>query len=293
MAKISVTSGEQLFDTVLASVEDFDAFRTGAPKLFTSTKRSERLTEFFHSLLALSVTARLVRCGRLVLEKYPEFDDDYLCARIVEFARDKLLIYSGNCTDLEAVVTGALEASRKSKREISKAIKVRIQTEFPEPSCYLCGRRLTYESTAAYACGTCGREIKDLERDEPATYEHLWPSAYGGDTDVRNLLPACRWCNRSKGSLTGWQWANIAATLLPNSPTPTDWQKLGRGEKIAVAMRAAWDVAVKDNLSLRDAALKAGPYSKEFSLVDSEDSSDFFNLRAHDLESLGLDWSLR
>ena len=293
MAKISVTSGEQLFDIVLGSVDDFHAFRSGSPKLFTATRRSERLTEFFHDMLALSVTARLIRYGRDAIKAYPELDDEDIRAKIVEFTRDKLLIYSGNCRDLDGLVAMTLEASRKSKRKISKAIETWIQSEFPDPYCYLCGRKLIYESQAATNCATCGRELQERELDEPATYEHLWPSAYGGDTDVRNLLPACKWCNRNKGSLTGWQWAKIAATLLANPPTEDDWKNLGRAEKIAVAMRVTWDLAVRENLSLRQAALKAGPYGRDFSVVDPEDSTDFFNLRAHDLESLGLDWSLR
>jgi hypothetical protein len=292
MAKISVTSGEQLFDRVLVSVDDFSVFSGDAPKLFTATKRSRHLTDFFHSLLALSVTARLIRYGRYLIEEYSDFEDEYLRAKIVEFTRDKLLIYSGNCSDLDEIVARTLEASRKSKRDISKAIKTRVQNEFPDPSCYLCGIKLTYGSTAEVSCASCGQEVIDYEK-EFVTYEHLWPSAYGGDTDVRNLLPACRWCNGNKGSLTSWQWANIAATVLANRPTDKDWRKLSRDAKIAVTMRVAWDVAVRHNLSLREAALKAGPYSKEFALVDPEDSSDFFNIRAHDLASLGLDWSLR
>jgi hypothetical protein len=291
MSKLSVTTGEQLFDSVSANVHDFRDFADRFGSVLQVTRRKRHLSGFFHALLTLSATTRLIRYGRFLLEFDPEEADQSLRQKVLAFARDKLLIHSENCSDPQEVVELTLIAARKSKRPITNAHKALIETEFPEPSCYLCGIALSYTAPPAGACVTCGKVMADRTQPEAVSYEHIWPAAYGGDTTVANLLPACRWCNADKDALASWQWASIAATLLPNSPGTDDWKQLRRREKIAMTMRAAWDIAVSERKTLRDALLKVGPY-RSFHLIDSEDSADFFNMRTHDLESLGLDWSL-
>ena len=45
-------------------------------------------------------------------------------------------------------------------------------------------------------CAACGRA---LEYDK-VTIEHYIPKYHGGTDDLRNLLPLCKNCNKSKGS---------------------------------------------------------------------------------------------
>jgi 5-methylcytosine-specific restriction endonuclease McrA len=292
MSKISVTSGEQLLDFIAEGIDDFRAFPEKFNSLLRVTRRRVHMSAFFKSLLALGVTTRLIRYGRHLLEEQPEADEGTLRANVLEFARDKLLVHEANCRDTRALADLTLIAARRSHTRITNAIRVQVQNAVPEPSCYLCGMALTYvKNNAATECDSCGKLLVAKGQPEPAIFEHLWPTAYGGDTSSANLLPACQWCNDKKKALASWQWAGISATLLPNSPSQDDWRQLGRTEKIAMTLRAAWDVATVDRISLRDALLKVGPY-QSFHLIDSEDSSDFFNMRTHDLESLRIDWSL-
>lgn len=293
MAKLSVTAGEQLLDFVAATVHDFREFIGRFGPMLTVTRRTRHFSDYFHWLLALSITTRLIRFARFVIDVEPEIDDKMLRLKVMDFARDKLLIHAANCDDTDELAFLTIAAARKSGRDVTKGLKSAIKLQIPNPSCYLCGIALTYNLDQGNAkCGACDRPMPNPAGIEIAEFEHVWPAAYGGDTDARNLLPACRWCNREKSSLTSWQWANIASTLLRHMPTPEEWKQLRRGERIALTMRVAWDLAAKDGLSLREAVLKAGPYQKEFSLIDVEDSSDFFNIQTHDLEALGLDWSL-
>lgn len=59
--------------------------------------------------------------------------------------------------------------------------------------CVYCGRR----------CGSPGR--RELELD------HVIPYTDGGPTTPKNLVVACRSCNRSKGSKRGWRWTPMPA----------------------------------------------------------------------------------
>ncbi len=45
-------------------------------------------------------------------------------------------------------------------------------------------------------CVYCG---KNYERNE-LTIDHVTPRSKGGDSSLRNLVPACRKCNKDKGS---------------------------------------------------------------------------------------------
>ena len=67
------------------------------------------------------------------------------------------------------------------------------------------------QSVAAFArrempyCYLCGTELDFSADDHQAfTLDHVWPSAYGGNSDYENLLGACRSCNEAKASEPSW-----------------------------------------------------------------------------------------
>ena len=51
-------------------------------------------------------------------------------------------------------------------------------------------------------CVYCG---KNYERNE-LTIDHVKPRSNGGDSSLRNLVPACRRCNKEKGSSYWLNW---------------------------------------------------------------------------------------
>jgi 5-methylcytosine-specific restriction endonuclease McrA len=54
-------------------------------------------------------------------------------------------------------------------------------------------------------CWYCGDEL-ELDWEEPGPYdftlEHQIPKRWGGSDNLWNLVPACRQCNRDKGTMT-------------------------------------------------------------------------------------------
>lgn len=50
-------------------------------------------------------------------------------------------------------------------------------------------------------CTYCG--------DEAACAEHAVPICRGGAHEVENMVPACRWCNSSKGTLTADEYRAV------------------------------------------------------------------------------------
>ncbi len=58
-------------------------------------------------------------------------------------------------------------------------------------------RHQVYDKCGGH-CAYCGRELdyKDMQVD------HIYPHYLGGQDDIGNLNPACRMCNRRKGTLT-------------------------------------------------------------------------------------------
>ena len=49
-----------------------------------------------------------------------------------------------------------------------------------------------------FRCAYCGCSLLDLFN--PPTRDHVTPVSKGGDNIKENVVPACRWCNTSKGN---------------------------------------------------------------------------------------------
>lgn len=70
-----------------------------------------------------------------------------------------------------------------------------------------------------YRCFYCGRKTFPLER------EHRLPVARGGSDDDRNIVPACRPCNRQKGTMSDREFVLHLEILrgLRLHPGPRPW----------------------------------------------------------------------
>jgi 5-methylcytosine-specific restriction endonuclease McrA len=68
-------------------------------------------------------------------------------------------------------------------------------------------------------CRYCGRQLRMPPRgaisrhDEEATVDHVVPKARGGKTIYRNLLTACRNCNRRKADKDALEFRLAEVTL--------------------------------------------------------------------------------
>ena len=58
-------------------------------------------------------------------------------------------------------------------------------------------------------CAYCGKELeyKDMQID------HMYPKAYGGNSEMINLMPSCRRCNHYKRALTLKSFRRLMMTL--------------------------------------------------------------------------------
>lgn len=60
-----------------------------------------------------------------------------------------------------------------------------------------------------FRCFYCGR------RGFPMEHEHRLPVALGGTEEDRNIVPACRPCNRRKGTMTDYQFFRFLEDAVP------------------------------------------------------------------------------
>jgi hypothetical protein len=124
-----------------------------------------------------------------------------------------------------------------------------------------------------YLCGTGFDFVGDSHSS--FTIDHVWPKAYGGNSDIENLLGACRSCNGVKASEPSW-----AMYPIQSLNAGFDVQDLGvvpKSMRFAVQARAAKQLARAGRLSLRDAYVGLGRPGLPL-VVSSATAVDVFNL---------------
>jgi len=127
--------------------------------------------------------------------------------------------------------------------------------------------------------------MKDESADDYLTYDHLWPHSLGGDSREENLMVACRFCNVVKSDAVLWQW-HLVQSLIPASSlgeTLLDAHCLTRHQKMALHSRAALSYARTFGTSLKDAYIAVGPRLPLITILNPDDTADFFNLSIHDV----------
>lgn len=70
---------------------------------------------------------------------------------------------------------------------------------------------LTLKSAYRNRCGYCGRKSRNLSKD------HIIPLSMGGTNDIGNIVPACGWCNRSKGIKSLLNWSRFKGLQLSSN----------------------------------------------------------------------------
>ena len=214
---------------------------------------------------------------------------------IEAFLVDKLNITRATCdnfTDLAPLALDAARASRRNSHSVSQGKRREVQEEFK----------------GAFRCYSCGAELDPFEgrkevphpekpwRKMPnprfTEYEHIWPHSFGGDTIVANLAPVCLPCNDAKENSVSWEWT-LVQSLLPTAGLgqPTlDPKHTTRSIKVSLHMRAAMLYARKHGTTLKDALRTIGPREASVTIVDVDDTPDFFNLMVHDAQRTGIQW---
>lgn len=78
-----------------------------------------------------------------------------------------------------------------------------------------------------HRCCYCGTYFDDSDPHKMATFEHVLPQDHGGNSQIGNLVIACRWCNNVRGNIP----LSVLVTILRNGDWPV-WMH-GNDEKDA------------------------------------------------------------
>jgi 5-methylcytosine-specific restriction endonuclease McrA len=253
------TAGEKLFQYIACDILD-----EGYANQLCDTQalqiggRSNDLGQYFYGFNCCNIFARLIRkTERVIQQDRPD------PARIItQYAESHLEIT--NRIKARRLSALALAANKSAGRSIPYSVGLAV-----------IGSRILHH------CYICGNSISKSKDDESSKLEleHIWPSSYGGDSIEENILPACGVCNRNKADMLLWYTGHLAGFCLKPQPSVSEQVQVKRREKIAWFMRNTYNIAIKYNISLKNAALQHGPIDMDDQKsIDEEDSLDFFNL---------------
>lgn len=258
-----VTDGEILCHYVNHNIFATNAWVT-LKEALRSTGRADELVNFYRQLGAVSLTQRIVKAGVSYADEF-DMSDPQFRIEFRSYLRDSIglptLLLDSFYRFSERAVTAAKEAFPPGLQR-----RMRQWSEERHPRCYMCG---------------IGLDFADADVGHRYTCEHIWPRNYGGNTNVDNLLPACKVCNGSrKKDFATWVIPSIHSVAIGMSPSEEGMKSITGELKFALHYRAAQAVAIEERISLKKAFLKIGPWH-DVRICDTDDVGDFFNLANH------------
>jgi hypothetical protein len=223
-----------------------------------ATSNGSLWTDAFHAMAVLHCERRLIAGGKVVCKQYPDLDEPLADRELGWLILDTMNIDFHSVPALRERLKPAIQAARS---RISPATRraVRGWAERVFPRCYLCSSTI------------------DFSDDGGWTLDHVWPQAYGGDSEEENLLPACRKCNEDKGDKADWAIYPIQGMVAGHRLDSAEVDSLPGQLRYAVIAYHVARMARIDGLSLRDAYIKSTPFSA-LTVVDRDRPVDIFNL---------------
>lgn len=151
----------------------------------------------------------------------------------------------------------------QKKREYSREILTQLTADEP-PYCYLCGVRFNENSEFT-----------------KRTTEHLWPLAYGGQTEIQNLVAACADCNEERASIAIWATGPVHSTHF--APTK-DVKTPPKPVRFALALARIYVTASNEGrgrqMTLKEAVQRVRPAIPDLDLSIGR-SHVFFEMIRH------------
>lgn len=267
---VPVTQGEILYETLVDQFVDDKKQLTNALEVLRSGefvgRRSAEFSDYYFGLYCFNATARLIKAAKYILDE-PSLSEPLYRGNMLGFLINQFEIseFRYGRAKVNLLVNLAFDAVRSSGQPISRSTKEKVSRETAEINCYICGCELLIASSVA---------------TQVVQYEHIWPSSFGGNSIADNLLPACCICNNKKGSMLLWQDGPVHSFILPPNPSENDITMVSRTAKIAKHRRDIFELAIREELTLKGAARKLGHYNFDgMSFVDQDDSADFFTIK--------------
>ena len=228
---------------------------SGLGSALLASNRGGDWVEAFQEMVSLQLTRRLILAGDALVGRHglPAAETE-----IKQMIIDTMVVHY---TSAGNVYERPLPAIRSARETTSNSVRRSVEA--------LTRREMSY-------CYLCGTEVDFSADDHQAfTLDHVWPRAYGGNSDFENLLGACRSCNDAKASEPSWAMYPIQSFVAG-----FEVQDLGDMPKVmrfAVQARAAKQLAKREGLSLRDAYLRLGRPGPPV-VVSGVTAVDLFNL---------------
>lgn len=220
---------------------------------------SDNWNEYIEQSVSIWLTGRIVAAARSFAAEIDEYSD-----QLSEYLNEFLNIPKEQRQRLVRLASAAAEAS---DREMSKGLKSQMRDWAIDqhPHCYMCSVQLDFTNS---------------DPDTSFTRDHVWPSSYGGDSVLENLLPACGKCNSErKAHFATWAGTGIQSTLLRRNPSTDAWTTLNGTPTFALQSFAAQKLAISEQISLKEAYLRVGPWRMPPEIADTTEVIHFFNLR--------------
>lgn len=227
-----------------------------------STGRGTDWSEAIREMAVLHLARRLIAGGVSIVAGRTEWDL-VVEREIKQMILDTMVVDYFRVAEIYARLELAVAAARSS---ISAGTRnqLRSQCEREAPWCYLCGTELDF--------GVRG-SVREF------TLDHVWPQAFGGNSEPENLLPACRSCNERKGHAASWSLYPVQALVHGYRPSSDDIAAMPKEMRFAVHTRTAMREAKLRDLSLKEAFVRLGRPDLP-TVIDESVSIDVYNLAA-------------
>jgi 5-methylcytosine-specific restriction endonuclease McrA len=265
----AVTRGEDLFHWLANHQKAHcGTSRIRGQRVLALSGRPSGFGDYVEGLVLSHAFARILTAAKSIFGR----------SNPVEVAISELRSYLGEWLywlmreDLNRLVRLTKLACEASDRPISKGVQRSIWHGRSVHRCYICGSLLAHSPSTGKFEDSAGTR---------AELEHLWPAAYGGDSIEENLLPSCSACNKNKKELISWESGYIHSLMFPmDFSSHAYYVRLPRAHKILLHRRAGFEIARREQLTLKRAFQRLGPYH-DVVAIDKSDTWDFFNMESH------------
>lgn len=255
------TTGELLFQFILRELyQTRSLIEIQSLSILAIGGRTDFFAEYFLGISAMNTLTRCIKKSERVRSME---DEAYRHPLMVSYIQQSLGMARQGDDVIDQLARLSLQAAADSKRPIKDSVKKAIRNGLNELPCYLCG-------------GMCQRNADDEK--EGLEYEHIWPSSFGGNSVIDNLLPACWACNKAKDDMLLWHTGHLFSFVLKPDPSQEELKSISRREKIANHLRRIFDKACEDQISLKTASTIVGPADmSSIHAIDPTDAIDFQN----------------
>jgi hypothetical protein len=228
---------------------------SGLGPALLASDRGDDWVEAFQEMVSLQLARRLIAAGEKLIGRHG------LAAAEVEIKQviiDTMVVHFTSAGDVYERLFPAIQSARQTiSNSVRQEIAALARREMP--FCYLCGTDVDFSADGHQAF----------------TLDHVWPRAYGGNSDFENLLGACRSCNEAKASEPSWAMYPIQSYVAGFEVQ--DLEAMPKVMRFAVQARAAKQLAQREGRSLRDAYLRLGRPCNPVVLSEAT-AVDLFNL---------------